>query len=62
MLEIADFNKNQSLIINDMMKQRSDREVELQLKDRELKLNLHSTTLTNYPVVFEQMKKQTLSC
>ena len=52
MPEIDDFNKNELWIINDTLKQRYGKEVELQFADSELRLDPHSTTLTDCPTVF----------
>jgi hypothetical protein len=52
MPEITDFNKNELWIINDTLKQRYGKEIEVQFADSELRLNPHSTALSICPTLF----------
>lgn len=54
MANVPDFNKNELWIINDTLKQRYRKEVEVNLVDVELRLNPHSTELTPCPAVYWQ--------
>ena len=57
MLETTDFNQIEPLIINDILELRYGHKVGLQFTDDKIKLFLHSTTLTDYPVDFQADEK-----
>lgn len=54
MATIPEFNKNEMWVIQDTLKQRYHREVELDLVDIEMRLNPHSTELVPCPAVYWQ--------
>ncbi len=51
---IPDFNKNELWIINDTLKQRYGKVMEIQEAESELRLDPHSTQLTDCPTLFWQ--------
>ncbi len=51
MATIPDFNKNELWVIEDTLKQRYRKEVEIDLVDIEMRLNPHSTELVPCPAV-----------
>lgn len=52
--KIPDFNKNELWIVNKTLEERYRRAIELQFADSELRLNPHSTQLTDCPTIFWQ--------
>ena len=54
MATIPDFNKNELWVIQDTLKQRYHRDVEVDVVDIEMRLNPHSTELTPCPAVYWQ--------
>ncbi|QEP44054.1 hypothetical protein D5085_13560 [Ectothiorhodospiraceae bacterium BW-2] len=49
---IADFNKNEMWIVNDTLKQRYGTEIDIQFAETEMRLDPHSTALTDCPTLF----------
>jgi len=54
MTTIPEFNKNELWIVQDTLKQRYRREVEVELVDIEMRLNPHSSELTPCPAIYWQ--------
>ena len=55
MATIPDFNKNEKWIVHGTLKQRYDKDIEVQKVDTELRLNPHSLELTPCPAVYRQI-------
>lgn len=54
MSTIPEFNKNELWIIQDTLKQRYRRDIEVELVDIEMRLDPHSTVLTPCPAIYWQ--------